>query len=78
MPRGAVVSAVGLGGGVSAVAGALSAAVAGRVLDAAGNNYTVVFFACASVHVVATTIIHVLLPRSRRVMLNGSIAPVQG
>jgi MFS transporter, ACS family, hexuronate transporter len=65
MPRGAVASAVGLGGGISALAGAFSAAAVGRVLDATGNNYTVVFFACASVYVIATAIIHFILPRRR-------------
>ena len=65
MPRGAVASAVGLGGAVSSVAGAFSAAVIGRVLDATGNNYTVVFFACASVYVISTAFIHFILPRSR-------------
>jgi hypothetical protein len=35
------------------------------VLDATGNNYTVVFFACASVYVIATAIIHFILPRKR-------------
>ena len=69
MPRGAVASAVGLGGGISSVAGAFSAAVVGRVLDATGNNYTVVFFACASVYVIATVIIHFILPRSRASMV---------
>lgn len=65
MPREAVASAVGLGGGISSIAGAFSAAVIGRVLDATGNNYTVVFFACASVYMIATGIIHFILPRSR-------------
>jgi ACS family hexuronate transporter-like MFS transporter len=65
MPRGAVGSTVGLAGGISAIAGAFSAAVIGRVLDATGNNYTVVFFACASVYVIATAIIHFILPRRR-------------
>jgi len=65
MPREAVGSTVGLAGGISAIAGAFSAAVIGRVLDATGNNYTVVFFACASVYVVATVIIHFILPRRR-------------
>ena len=37
----------------------------GRVLDATGNNYTIVFFACASVYVIATAIIHFILPRRR-------------
>jgi MFS transporter, ACS family, hexuronate transporter len=65
MPRGAVASAVGLGGGISSIAGAFSAAVIGRVLDATGGNYTVVFFSCAGVYVVATAIIHLILPRVR-------------
>jgi ACS family hexuronate transporter-like MFS transporter len=79
LPRGAVASAVGLGGGVSAVAGAFSAAVIGRVLDATGNNYTVVFFACASVYVMATAIIHVILPHSRKeIVATTNTAPAGG
>ena len=69
MPRGAVASAVGLGGGISSIAGAFSAAVIGRVLDATGNNYTVVFFACASVYMIATGVIHFILPRTRAAMV---------
>ena len=65
MPRAAVASAVGLGGGISSFAGAFSAAVIGRVLDATGGNYTVVFFACASVYVISVVAIHVILPRRR-------------
>ena len=74
LPRGAVASAVGLGGGISSIAGAFSAAAVGRVLDAIGNNYTVVFFACASVYVIATAIIHFILP-SRRASLVAAPAP---
>ena len=73
MPRNAVASAVGLAGGISAVAGAFSAAVIGRVLDATGGNYTVVFFACGSVYVVATGIIHFLLPRHRSSAVAGGV-----
>jgi ACS family hexuronate transporter-like MFS transporter len=65
MPRGAIASTVGLAGGISSIAGAFSAAVVGRVLDATGGNYTVVFFACASVYIMAVVIIHVILPHSR-------------
>ena len=65
MPRAAVASAVGLGGGISSFAGAFSAAVIGRVLDATGGNYTVVFFACASVYVISTVAVHFILPRRR-------------
>jgi ACS family hexuronate transporter-like MFS transporter len=69
MPRSAVASTVGLGGGVSSIAGAFSAAAVGRVLDATGNNYTVVFFVCASVYVIATVMIHFILPRTRASMV---------
>jgi ACS family hexuronate transporter-like MFS transporter len=65
MPRAAVASAVGLGGGISSFAGAFSAAVIGRVLDATGGNYTLVFFACASVYVISVVAIHLILPRRR-------------
>jgi MFS family permease len=68
MPRGAVASAVGLGGGISSLASAFSAAAVGRVLDATGNNYTIVFFVCASVYVIATVVIHFILPHSRASM----------
>lgn len=74
MPRGAVASAVGLGGAISSVASAFSAAIIGRVLDATHDNYTVVFFACASVYVIATVAIHFILPRRREAMI---AAPVE-
>jgi ACS family hexuronate transporter-like MFS transporter len=54
----------------------LSAAAVGRVLDATGNNYTVVFFVCASVYVIATGLIHFILPRSRASMVTADPAPV--
>jgi ACS family hexuronate transporter-like MFS transporter len=69
MPRSAVASAVGLGGAISSIAGAFSAAAVGRVLDATGNNYTVVFFVCASVYVIATAVIHFILPRKQTSMV---------
>jgi ACS family hexuronate transporter-like MFS transporter len=74
MPRGAVASAVGLGGAISSVASAFSAAIIGRVLDATHDNYTVVFFACASVYIIATVAIHFILPRRRAAMV---AAPVE-
>src|SRR5580693_1102824 len=74
LPRGAVASAVGLGGGISSLAGAFSAAAIGRVLDATGNNYTFVFFVCAGVYVIATAIIHFILP-SKRASLVAAPAP---
>ena len=50
---------------------ALNVGHAVRVLDATGGNYTVVFFACASVYMVATAIIHFLLPRNRSSVVAG-------
>ena len=76
LPRGAVASAVGLGGGISSIAGAFSAAAVGRVLDATGNNYTVVFFACASVYVIATAIIHFILPSKRASLVAAPVTAV--
>ena len=76
MPRGAVASAVGLAGGLSSLAGAFSAAAVGRVLDATGNNYTLVFFACASVYLIATAIIHFVLPRTRASMVTAEVGLV--
>jgi ACS family hexuronate transporter-like MFS transporter len=75
MPKGAVSSTVGLAGGVCSIAGAFSSAAVGRVLDATGNNYTVVFFACASVYAIATVLIHFILPRRREVILRLATTP---
>jgi ACS family hexuronate transporter-like MFS transporter len=72
MPRDAVSSTVGLAGGISSIAGAFSAAAIGRVLDATGGNYSVVFLVCASVYVVATALIHFILPRSRAVLTDAA------
>ena len=73
MPRSAVASAVGLGGAISSIAGAFSAAVIGRVLDATGGNYTVVFFVCAGVYMVATLLIHLILPRHRAEIVSAPV-----
>jgi ACS family hexuronate transporter-like MFS transporter len=78
MPRAAVASTVGLAGGISSIAGAFSAAVVGRVLDATGGNYTVVFFACASVYVIAVITIHFILPRTRALMVTAPVATAIG
>jgi MFS transporter, ACS family, hexuronate transporter len=78
MPRGAVGATVGLAGGISSIAGAFSAAVIGRVLDATGGNYTFVFFTCASVYVIATAIIHFILPRTRASMVTAPVAAAMG
>ena len=42
-----------------------SAIFVGRLLDATHNNYTLLFFIGAAAYVVATLVIHFLLPRHR-------------
>jgi ACS family hexuronate transporter-like MFS transporter len=74
MPRQAVAGAVGLGGGISSIAGGFSAAVVGRVLDATNNNYTLVFFVGAGAYVVATLAVHLILPKHRSDLIS-AMAP---
>ena len=66
MPKNAVAGAVGLGGCISSILGGFSAVVVGRLLDATGNNYTLIFFVGASAYVVAVLAVHLMLPRQRR------------
>ena len=54
MPKGAVAGAVGLGGAISSVLSGFSAKLVGRLLDATGGNYTLVFFVGAGAYVVAS------------------------
>ncbi|MCK8783965.1 MFS transporter [Roseomonas sp. NAR14] len=63
MPKGAVAGAVGLGGGISSIFSGFSAVVIGHLLDATGNNYTLIFFVGASAYVLAVVAIHFMLPR---------------
>jgi ACS family hexuronate transporter-like MFS transporter len=77
MPQNAIAGAVGLGGGISSLAGAFSAAIIGRVLDATHDNYTVVFVACASVYVIAVVAVHFILPRRRAEMLAAAAKPLE-
>jgi ACS family hexuronate transporter-like MFS transporter len=65
MPKGAVAGAVGLGGCISSIFSGFSAKLVGRLLDATGNNYTLVFFAGAGAYVVAVLAVHLLLPKRR-------------
>ena len=74
LPKSAVAGAVGLGGGISSIVSGFSAAVVGRVLDATGNNYTLVFFVGAGAYVVATLAIHLILPKHRSDLID-AMAP---
>jgi MFS transporter, ACS family, hexuronate transporter len=76
LPKSAVAGAVGLGGGISSIVSGFSAAVVGRVLDATGNNYTLVFFVGAGAYVVATLAIHLILPKHRSDLIN-AMAPAE-
>ena len=62
-PRRAVASVVGLGGFAGAMGGVLFQRATGRILEATGNNYSIIFMICGSAYVVAWVIIHLLVPR---------------
>jgi len=77
MPKNAVAGAVGLAGCISSIFGGFSAKVVGRLLDATGNNYTLIFFVGAGAYVVAVIVIHFMLPKRRREMLASSEATAE-
>lgn len=62
-PRAAVASVVGLGGFAGAMGGVLFQRVTGRVLEATGNNYGMIFVVCGLAYVTAWVVIHLLAPR---------------
>jgi ACS family hexuronate transporter-like MFS transporter len=46
--------------------------VTGRILDATGNDYTLIFTVCGFAYVTAWTILHFLAPRLEPVRLSSS------
>ncbi|HUP89801.1 MAG TPA: MFS transporter, partial [Longimicrobiales bacterium] len=62
-PRAAVASVVGIGGFAGAMGGLLFQRATGRILDATGNNYSIIFMICGSAYVTALLIMHLLVPR---------------
>lgn len=66
-PRGAVGSVVGIGGTVGAVGGMGMALFTGYILDATGNNYSVLFAIAGSAYFLALLAVHLLSPRLARV-----------
>jgi MFS transporter, ACS family, hexuronate transporter len=62
-PRRAVASVVGLGGFGGAMGGVLFQKATGRILEATGNNYQIIFFICGSAYVFALLVMHLLVPR---------------
>lgn len=67
-PRGAVGTVVGLGGMLGGVGGMLMAKYAGYILDKVGN-YTPIFMVCACAYLIALAVIHLLMPRMDRIIL---------
>lgn len=66
-PRGAVGSVVGIGGTVGAIGGMGMALFTGYILDATGNNYSVLFAIAGSAYFLALGAVHLLSPRLARV-----------
>jgi len=66
-PRSAVGSVVGIGGTVGAIGGMGMALFTGYILDATGNNYSVLFAIAGSAYFVALLCVHLLSPRLARV-----------
>lgn len=71
-PRGAVGTVVGLGGMLGGIGGMFMAKYAGYVLDRVGN-YTPIFMVCAFAYLIALAVIHVLMPRMDRIILEPSV-----
>ncbi len=66
-PRGAVGSVIGIGGMIGAVGGMGMALFTGYILDATGNNYSVLFGIAGSAYFVALLLVHLLSPRLARI-----------
>jgi ACS family hexuronate transporter-like MFS transporter len=71
-PQRAVGSVVGIGGFCGAVAGWAVQRSTGRLLEATGGDYTLIFYVCGAAYLVALTIIHLLIPRTEPVRLQES------
>jgi ACS family hexuronate transporter-like MFS transporter len=62
-PRQAVASVVGIGGFVGAIGSVCFQLATGRILQATGSNYSIIFVMCGLAYVCAWLIIHLLVPR---------------
>jgi ACS family hexuronate transporter-like MFS transporter len=71
-PRAAVASVVGLGGFAGAMGGMLFQRATGRILEATGNNYSIIFMICGLAYVSALLIIHLLVPKLEPVALKST------
>jgi len=62
-PRRAVASVVGIGGFAGAMGGVLFQRATGRILEATGNNYSLIFAVCGLAYVTALLVMHLIVPR---------------
>jgi ACS family hexuronate transporter-like MFS transporter len=69
-PRRAVASVVGIGGFAGAMGGVLFQRATGRILEATGNNYSLIFVVCGSAYVVALLVMHLIVPRLQPAQLD--------
>lgn len=72
-PRQAVASVVGIGGFVGAMSAVLFQRATGRILEATGSNYSVIFVICGMAYLAAWVVIHLLVPRLQPVRLEGAV-----
>ncbi|HEX2205082.1 MAG TPA: MFS transporter [Longimicrobium sp.] len=70
-PRRAVASVVGIGGFAGAMGGVLFQRATGRILEATGNNYSLIFMVCGLAYVTALAIMHLMVPRLEPARLEG-------
>ena len=73
-PRRAVASVVGIGGFAGAMGGVLFQRATGRILEATGNNYSIIFMVCGLAYVTALLIMHLIVPRLEPARLEGDAA----
>jgi ACS family hexuronate transporter-like MFS transporter len=73
-PRRAVASVVGIGGFAGAMGGVLFQRATGRILEATGNNYGIIFAICGLAYVTAWTIMHLIVPRLEPARLDEAAA----
>jgi ACS family hexuronate transporter-like MFS transporter len=62
-PRRAVGSVVGIGGFAGAMGGVLFQRATGRILEATGHNYGIIFMICGLAYVTAWMVMHAIVPR---------------
>lgn len=62
-PPEAVASVVGIGGFVGAIGAVCFQLATGRILQATGSNYSIIFVMCGLAYISAWVIIHLLVPR---------------